>query len=76
MDEELHRAVGRLEGKVDTLLMQGSERTARLASLETQMTDVRQVQARGHGMTAAIGAAAGVVMWVIGLLWDKIVTSS
>jgi hypothetical protein len=77
--DDLARDLGRVEGKLDLLILMTAERMAktdkRIDMLEMQMGDVRSSQARGHGLTAAIGAGAGVTMWVIGLLWDKVVQS-
>lgn len=72
MDEELHRAVGRLEGKVDALLQQGIERNTRLAALEIQVAEIKNTQFYGKGAVAGWGAAGGVGMWLIGFLWDKV----
>jgi hypothetical protein len=78
-DLNIQRDLGRVEGKLDLLISMTVERAAktdmRLNALENQMMDVRSVQAKGHGMTAAIGAAAGVAMWGLGLVWDKVVSS-
>jgi hypothetical protein len=56
---ELHRAVGRIEGKIDTFIEQMKVGDDRHGKLETR---VRSVEGRIHwysGLAAAVGALVG-----------------
>jgi hypothetical protein len=65
MTEELHRAVGRIEGKLDTVIESLAARNARDdahdASVNKRLTAVEKKQAWYSGAAAAVGAIVAVL---------------
>jgi hypothetical protein len=59
MTEELHRAVGGVEGKLDSLICRHDARDAREAAIETRMRKVEHRQHWWSGGAAVLGTIAG-----------------
>lgn len=72
----IERALGRIEGKLDGILAEQSrlrgEQGAlhrRVSSVDDQVQNVRNRQSRVLGYAAALGAAAGAVLGLVGILF-------
>lgn len=60
MTKELHRAVGRVEGKIDGIVEMLAARNARDESVDKRVTAVERKQAWYSGAAAAVGALVAV----------------
>jgi hypothetical protein len=61
MTEELHRAVGRMEGKIDGIVEMLTARNVRDESVDKRVSVVERNQAWYSGAAAAVGAIAAYV---------------
>jgi hypothetical protein len=61
MSEELHRAVGRIEGKIDGIVETLAVRNARDARVNKRVAGLERRQAWYSGAAAAVGVIAAYV---------------
>lgn len=70
MSDDMNRALGRIEGKLDLVIQAGQERDKKLESLDTRL---RTVEAKSALYGTVGGTLAGVgVSLIVGTLKDKL----
>ena len=65
MDSDLMMALGRLEGKVDSLIQGQAAQGERLNAHDKRIRDLEQSKAWFYGVSAAFGAAASLLSKLI-----------
>ena len=66
MNEEILLALGRLEGKVDSLITTQAVHNEELARHDKRLRDLEQSKSWVLGVAAAIGAVASILVNMIG----------
>lgn len=64
-ENEMMRAIGRIEGQLSSLLSLESARTRAISMLEKRVTTVESRVTRAYGVVAGVTAAGAVVGYVV-----------
>lgn len=64
-ESEIFMSLGRLEGKMDSILSARQQEAERLAALDSRIREVEHSSSMAKGIAATIGAASGFVVALI-----------
>ena len=72
MSDDLHRSLGRVEGKLDLLITQLQEHREEVSKFDNRLTEVEQHVALSKKVAGAVGAVSAGAVTVVVAAFDPI----